>query len=271
MDYRTYPVNELLSSLIKCFWSLDAPATETPERQTIIPDGCMEMIFHYGDRYRQFMDDGSSIVQPRCFVFGQIITPLEIEPTGVTGMIAARFHPDGFAPFLTLPVGEMKNRAVSLVELFGEKGKALENEVLNAATNEERMIIIEQFLLNELNAPANIDRLAKLSVDMLLQSKGQVSVDEIAGQLNSNRRQLERRFSSAIGLSPKQLSKIIRLQATLKMMEQKQFTSLTALAYENGYFDQAHFIKDFKEFTGSSPRQFYADNLKMSALFIGTD
>lgn len=271
MDYRTYPVNELLSSLIKCFWSLDAPATEIPEKQTIIPDGCMEMIFQYGDRYRQFMDDGSSIVQPRCFVFGQISTPLEIEPTGAIGMIAARFHPDGFAPFLTLPVSEMKNRAVGLVELFGKKGKALEEEVLDAATNEERIVIIERFLLNELHTPANIDRLAKLSVDLLLQSKGQVSVDEIAGQLNSNRRQLERRFSSAIGLSPKQLSKIIRLQATLKMMEQKQFTSLTALAYESGYFDQAHFIKDFKEFTGSSPRQFYADNLKMSALFIGTD
>jgi AraC-like DNA-binding protein len=67
-------------------------------------------------------------------------------------------------------------------------------------------------------------------------------------------------------LSPKQLSKIIRLQATLKMLLNKQFTSLTALAFEGEYYDQAHFIKDFKEFTGSTPKDFYSANLKMSAL-----
>jgi transcriptional regulator GlxA family with amidase domain len=104
-----------------------------------------------------------------------------------------------------------------------------------------------------------------------LQLKGQVSVDELSEQLNINRRQLERRFASAIGLSPKQLAKIVRLQAALKMLEQGHFTSLTALAYENGYFDQAHFIKDFKEFTGLSPKQFFAGNLTMTALFVGSD
>ena len=67
----------------------------------------------------------------------------------------------------------------------------------------------------------------------------------------------------------KQLTKIIRLQAALKMMQQKQFATLTALAYESGYYDQAHFIKDFKEFAGTSPKEFYKDNLKLSALFIG--
>ena len=81
----------------------------------------MEMIFHYADPFRQYMPDGSNIIQPNCFVFGQITTALEIEPTGNTGMIAVRFHPDGFLPFATLPIREMENRAVSLKELFGEE------------------------------------------------------------------------------------------------------------------------------------------------------
>jgi len=71
--------------------------------------------------------------------------------------------------------------------------------------------------------------------------------------------------------SPKQLSKTIRLQATLKMLLTKKFTSLTALAYENEYYDQAHFIKDFKDQTGFTPKEFYGSNLKMSSLFYGTD
>ncbi|MBL7882399.1 MAG: AraC family transcriptional regulator [Chryseobacterium gambrini] len=80
-----------------------------------------------------------------------------------------------------------------------------------------------------------------------------------------------RKFSSAIGLSPKQLSRTIRLQAALKMLLNDQFSNLVELAYENEYYDQAHFIKDFKEFTGSTPKEFYGTHLKMSSLFYGTD
>jgi transcriptional regulator GlxA family with amidase domain len=105
----------------------------------------------------------------------------------------------------------------------------------------------------------------------MLTANGQLSVTELSKQININHRQLERKFSSAIGLSPKQLSKTIRLQSTLKMLINKKFTSLTALAYEGEYYDQAHFIKDFREFTGLTPKEFYGNNLKMSSLFYGTE
>ncbi len=268
MDYRTYEVSEALSPLVKCFWSLEAPATDTAEKQRIVPDGCMELIFHYGDLYYQYREDGGVFLQPRAFVFGQITSALEIAASGKSGILAARFHPEGFDPLATIPLREMENTAVSLEILFGENGLQLETQVLNAANNTERIKIIESFLLERLQSSEAIDRVSKSCVETLLQLKGQVSVDALSDQMNINRRQLERKFSSAIGLSPKQLSRIIRLQATLKMLEKGEFENLTELAYANGYFDQAHFIKDFKEFTGMSPKQFYADNLKMSALFL---
>ncbi|MFM9945949.1 MAG: helix-turn-helix domain-containing protein, partial [Bacteroidia bacterium] len=118
--------------------------------------------------------------------------------------------------------------------------------------------------------PKFIDSITKSSVEIILQLNGQITTDELSNQLDIHRRQLERKFSSIIGLSPKQLSKIIRIQSTLKMMANNQFTSLTSVAYEGNYYDQAHFIKDFKEFTGMSPKMFYANNLKMSLLFINT-
>lgn len=271
MDYKTYSPDRQISAFVKLFWSLDAPGTALPERQRIVPDGCMEMIFHYGDLFRQYTEEGSSLIQPRSFVFGQITRQLEIAPTGVTGIIAARFSPDGFAPFSAMDIASLENRAVPLTELFGKMGGQLERDVIAATTNEQRIKLIEQFLVRELETPRVVDNISRSSVDLLLKLKGQVSVDELANQVGVNRRQLERKFSTVIGLSPKQLSKMIRLQAALKMMEHQSFTNLTALAYECGYFDQAHFIKDFKEFTGMSPRQFYANNLKMSALFIGTE
>lgn len=270
MNYQTYEPSTLLAPLVKCFWSLEAPATPVPEKQVIVPDGCMELIIHYGDLYQQFRAGGSSLIQPRSFVFGQISDTLEIAPTGHTGMIAARFHPDGFTPLAAIPLADMENRAVDLTELFGEDGKLLEEEVLVAASTLERIQCMEAFLLARLNKLEVIDRIVKSSVEILLDQAGQVRVEEIAERLKVQRRQLERKFSTAVGLSPKQLSKIVRLQATLKQLHQNPTLSLTELAYQNGYFDQSHFIKDFKNFTGMSPKKFYADHLKLSQLFIGT-
>lgn len=271
MDYMTYEPSEELAYFIKCYWTLESPKEEIPEKQTIVPDGCMEMIFHYGDLYRQYLENGNSIIQPKCFVIGQLTRPLEIEPTGKTGIFSVRFHPNGFLTFATIPIKEMENTALSLEKLFGNDGQEIEQKILTATSTSQRIQLIETFLLNRLTDTETIDRIVKSTVEMILTANGQFSVNELSNQTSINRRQLERKFSSTIGLSPKQLSKTMRLQATLKMLLNKNFTSLTALAYENGYYDQAHFIKDFKNLTGFTPKEFYGNSLKMSSLFYGTD
>ena len=271
MNYQTFEPGENLATFVKCYWILENPKEETPEKQIIVPDGCMEMIFHYGDLYKQYIENQNSIIQPRSFVIGQLTRPLEIEPTGRTGIFSVRFQPNGFLPFTTIPIKEMENTAVSLSKLFGKDGKAIEEKILNAQSVSERIQLIEAFLLSQLTDKETIDRIVKSTVDTIMTANGQLSVDELSKQTNINRRQLERKFSSAIGLSPKQLSKTIRLQTTLKMLLNKKFTSLTSLAYENEYYDQAHFIKDFKDLTGFTPKEFYGNNLKMSSLFYGTD
>ena len=271
MNYQTYEPREHLTPLIRCYWTLESPKEDKAEKQTIVPDGCMEMIFHHGDLYRQYTENGDSIIQPKCFVIGQLTGPLEIEPTGETGIFSVRFHPNGFLPFAAISIKEMENTAVPLELLFGNAGKDIEKNILNAHSTLERIKLIESFLLNRLTNTSTIDHIVKSTVETILSANGQRSVDEISKQSNISRRQLERKFSSAIGLSPKQLSKIIRLQATLKSLLNKQFTSLTHLAYESEYYDQAHFIKDFKELTGFTPKEFYGNSLKMSSLFYGTD
>jgi AraC-like DNA-binding protein len=236
-------------------------------RQRILPDGCMEMMFHYGDNYRQYFTDGSSILQPGSFVFGQITSYIEVEPTGSTGIVSARFFPEGLTPFLSLPVSALTDKAVSIQEIFGEKGEVLEKEVMAATDNQQRIKIIERFLLSLLITPQAIDIITKECVEVIFQSHGQLDITELADKVKLNRRNMERKFTTVIGMSPKQLSKAVRLQSTLKMLEQKKFTSLTSLAYESGYYDQAHFIKDFREFTGMSPKSFFAESLRYAALF----
>jgi AraC-like DNA-binding protein len=268
MIYQTFEPNDDLTPFIKCYWTLESPKEEAAEKQTIVPDGFMEMIFHYGDLYRQYTENGNSIIQPKCFVIGQLTRPLEIEPTGNTGIFSVRFHPNGFLPFASIPIKEMENTAVSLEKLFGKDAQEIEQKIVTADSTSERIHLMETFLLSRLTNAEAVDRMVKSIVETILTANGQLSINELSKQTNINRRQLERKFSATIGLSPKQLSKIIRLQATLKMLLNKKFTSLTALAYENEYYDQAHFIKDFKDLTGFTPKEFYGNSLKMTSLFI---
>lgn len=267
MKPKIFEPNEELRDFVKCYWTLEGTKETTPKINTIVPDGTMKMIFHYGDLYWHHPKNGERFLQPRCFIIGQLTKPYIVEPDGNTGTFVVRFQPNGFQPFSTIPVKEMENKPIALKKLFGNKGEELESKILNANSVSERIKIIELFLFNKLKNQNTIDNIVKSTIEIISTVNGQISVNELSQNNNLNRRVLTRKFSSTTGLSPKQLSKIIRLQTTLKTLLNKDVNKLTDLAYENQYFDQAHFIKDFKEFTGFTPKEFYKGHLKMSLIF----
>jgi len=267
MQGKIYQPSEELKDFVMCYWTLDFPREATPQINTIVPDGTMKLIFHYGDLYWHHPEGGKRFLQPRSFLIGQLTRPYVVEPEGDTGTFVVRFHPNGFIPFTTIPIKEMENKPISINTLYGNAGDQLEHHILNAESTDRRIQIIEQFLLDRLKDGKAIDTIIKSTVDTIFDSKGQISVTELSEQNQIHRRQLVRKFSNAIGLSPKQLSKTIRLQATLKSLLNQQQAKLTDAAYDNDYYDQSHFIKDFKEFTGLSPKEFYGTDLQMSMIF----
>lgn len=256
-----------LKEFVWCYWNLEGDKETTPVKNTIVPDGTMKLIFHYGDTYRHHPKLGESIVLPKCFLIGQLTRPYIVEPLGVTGSFIVRFHPNGFLPFATIPIKDMENAAVPIGTLFGDEGREIGKKILKANDTSERILLIEEFLLKHLTEKKTIDTIVQSTVETILKAKGTFTVNEFSRMMDINRRQLARKFSTVIGLSPKQLSKTIRIQATLKKLLNNKVNTLTDLAYENEYFDQAHFIKEFKEFTGLTPKEFYGDDLKMSLIF----
>jgi len=271
MNPKIFEPNPDLADFVKCYWTLEGTKATTPEINTIVPDGTMKLIFHYEDLYWHHPDKGARFLQPRSFLIGQLTRPYIVEPDGDTGTFVVRFHPNGFLPFTTMPIKEMENTPISLETLFGKEGQELEFKILNADAVLERIEIIESFLLNRLKRKELIDRVVESTIEIISKANGQLSVNELSKQNNLNRRILSRKFNTTVGLSPKQLSKIIRLQTSLKSLLNEDVSTLTDLAYANDYFDQAHFIKDFKEFTGITPKEFYKDNLKMSLIFENLD
>lgn len=273
MNYQTFQPHPDLGALVKCYWTLEVQVEPNPQKQRIIPDGCIEMAFILGDDIKRYISEDDFILQPRALVLGQTIDPFYIEPTGYVNTFAIRFYPYGFANFVTTPIKNLANKETPIELLFGEKpAKELEQKIVQAADTRERIEIIEKFLLDKLNNKAFIDNIVKTTIDTLLSTKGSTPIKAILKDNLSKRRQLERMFVKQIGISPKQLGKIIRLQAALKMILNQKTENLTKIAYDSEYYDQAHFIKDFKEFTGTNPKEFLANaNMALSSLFYTED
>lgn len=271
MNYQTFQPASDLASVIKCYWTLEVPAGADAEKQRILPDGCLEMIFILGDDVKRFTSETEFIIQPRAMVLGQITEPYFIQPTGYVNSFAIRFYPYGFANFVTVPLNSLANKETPLQLLFAE-GLSLAEKITSAPDTLQRISIIEEFLLDKLNEKSTIDSIVKSTIDTMLSTRGNSHISSMLKDDLSKRRQLERKFTTQIGISPKQLSKIIRLQSTLKMLLNRQSESLTDIAYESEYYDQAHFIKDFKEFTGITPKEFLEDDqMLLSSIFYKKD
>lgn len=269
MNYQTFSPHPDLEAFICCYWTLEVPSDPNVQKQRIVPDGCIEMAFVLGDDIKRYTSDEYYILQPRSMVIGQTIEPFYIEPTGNVNTFAVRFFPYGFANFVDVPIKALANKETPIEDLFGkERVQELTQSIIQASGTEERIEIIELFLRNKLKEPSTIDHIVKSTVDVLLASKGNVSINVLMKEDISKRRQLERKFAKQIGISPKQLSKVIRLQSALKLMLHDEKESLTYIAYESEYYDQAHFVKDFKEFTGTNPKDFLGnENMTLSSLF----
>lgn len=264
---QIYKPQKALEDFVMCYWSLEGEKKATPEKNTIIPDGTMKLIFHYGDLYKHHSKEGVSNVLPRCFLIGQLTEPYIVEPVGKTRTFFVRFKANGFIPFSPILLKDIENKAISIRTLYGKEGIELENKIINTISNAERIEIIEAFLLRKLQDKKNIDHIVQDTIDTIFQASGQVIIGQLSNQYSIHRRSLSRKFSSTVGISPKQLSKIIRLQTSLQSLLRTKTTKFTDVIYENEYFDQAHFIKDFKEFTGHTPKEFYGDDFKMSLIF----
>lgn len=271
MNYQTFPPHPDLAALVKCYWTLEVPAQAETQRQRIIPDGCIEMIFSLGDDIKRYTSGDEFIIQPRAMILGQTIEPFFIQPTGYVNSFAIRFYPYGFTNFVSSSLNELANKETPLEVLFEvEPVKAVEQKIIHAPDTASRINIIEEFLLDKLKTQATIDTIVKSTIDMLLSTKGSKSINTILKDNLSKRRQLERKFLKQVGMSPKQLSKVIRLQTALKLLLNQQSERLTDIAYESEYYDQAHFIKDFKDFTGTTPNQFLENDTMLLSSVIYT-
>lgn len=170
---------------------------------------------------------------------------------GRTNSILVRFTAEG-AACLGVPCAELAERSVSLDALFpAPRVRRLEAHLRECADDVSRVAVVERFLLE---LPFTRDPLVAKAVRLLTSCEDDARVAHVARALDLSERQLERRFLARIGLSPKRFAALRRFERSLELATTAP--SLTRAAIEAGYYDQSHFIRDFKRFAGTSPAAF---------------
>lgn len=170
------------------------------------------------------------------------------------GTILVYFTEIGFTHFAIHPANELFNLSLSLYQIFDKSLISETEEKLSAATTDKQRIkVVEQFLLSQLR-DIQTDKLIVEAVRLIYQSKGTIRIKELNKKLFISQSPFEKRFRKVVGTTPKKFASIVRFNTVLDTLDHTK--SLTEICYENGFFDQAHFIKDFKQFTGDTPDNF---------------
>lgn len=171
-----------------------------------------------------------------------------------TGTFLVYFTEVGFAQFASYPANELFNLSVSLEHVFEkQKVKETEEKLGTARNDQQRVRIVEQFLLSQLKT-IQTDKLIIEAVKIIYDTKGAIRISELSKKLFISQSPFEKRFRKLVGTTPKKFASVVRFNAVLGDMRGNR--SLADICYEHHFFDQAHFIKDFKQFTGDTPEQF---------------
>ncbi len=258
IGFREHEVHPRLAPFVKCIWSQESDrAIFDAGRERILPDSCVELVFHFRDPFLTSFADGTSALQPQAFVVGQMKRFLEIEPAGPMGLIAVRFHARGAYLFFQRPLSEVAAGIVDLEDVWRDRARELTERVALAGCMTERIRLIEETLLGLLRKNGRVDCSVDRCLQLIETSYGQVNVAELAKLLGVSSRQLTRRFQHTVGLSPKEFARVSRFLHVVRCLGNREPRTLTETAIACGYFDQAHFNHEFREMAGMAPREFF--------------
>jgi len=170
------------------------------------------------------------------------------------GTVLIYFTEIGFTHFASHPANELFNLSLSLEDIFNKEGiNEVEEKLFFATSDKQRIEAIEQFLLSQLK-DCQTDKLIAEAVKLIYETKGTIRIKELNEKLSISQSPFEKRFRKTVGTTPKKFASIVRFNSVVDNIKNNK--SLTTIYYENNFFDQAHFIKSFKQFTGDTPENF---------------
>lgn len=231
------------------------------ERERLVPDGSINLVIELDDRHRYIYDNDTQAPIQLCT--GAWVSGMQqgyfFISTPETELMAVRFHPAGCYPLFHLPIHILNNKVVPAQEVFGESILHLRQSLLLCPSGEEKLEMLEQWLLAQLRPeqmpPAEIlEAVRKITHNPTISH-----LKEIIEQTHFSQKHFIHLFKKYVGLSPKAFQRIKRFSEAFPKIQARQQIQWAQLGIDCGYYDQAHFIKDFKHFSGYNPQDFWEE------------
>ena len=175
---------------------------------------------------------------------------------GQGGVFGIKFRPGGFRPFLRRPVSDLRDRSLALEEVFGNAAAELEAAVFAHHDDAGQLAVVERFFgLRLLPDDPQVARVAEIA-DAVAIDRDITTVEQVLERWGIGKRTLQRLFNDYVGIGPKWVINRYRLHEVIERLAEGGVVDWAQLALELGYFDQAHFIRDFKALVGRSPAEY---------------
>lgn len=240
--YREHQPNPALSRYIECVWTLDSPTAINNHR--VPPDGCLDIVY---DRAHGLRVIGTMTTEQH-FHF-----PRGAQLTGI------RFRPGMARIFLGVSSAELTDASLPLEDLWRTRARELQRRLDHVDTDAASLQRASRILLDSLPAPAAAPSPPQQAIESLAAAHGNADLHLIAHHANLSPRQFRRRCLEETGLTPKRLARVLRFRYACRIADSLDRQNWSHIALEAEYFDQAHLIRDFHQFTGQTPMAVFSN------------
>lgn len=262
MTYEIINPPALLSNWVRHYFFIE----QNGDAQNYVPfklmaDGFSNLIFQYNSA---FQDSDNNNFYPPIILTGHTSKNRNLVACNNFGVCGIVFYPFAIPYFFKIKAGDVVNEVIDGRLLLKTLNNEIEERLACANTNHKRADIFTSFLIKKLCAVKTPTDIVQQSIQQIIQRQGILHIEILCKHVNISRRQMERKFSEHVGFSPKYFSRIIRFQSTLLHPSY----SMTDVAYSFGYADQAHFIREFQEFSGISPKHYFKETKEAAENFL---
>lgn len=247
----------VLDHVVDCYWynKGDGNHFEMSPLQSCLPMGMVELIIHLSDNRCEGYLNGKWTPFPEAFLVGIMEKPIIWKMPGGTALFGIRFKPEGIIQLFQSPLSGLQNTFIDISSFLGKNQSSIISNIQTASDNFSRIFFTEVFLQNQLSK--NFDNRRNYfsqAVEIIRNADIGLSVDQLSRAVCISERQLQRTFKEKIGVSPKSYHRIIRFKKAYQFLQTNPKANWIDIVYHFGYADQAHFIRDFKEFSGRTPK-----------------
>lgn len=223
--------------------------------EKFLPDGSVDLLIDLTETSKKLFhnEEGTSYTTFKKSWISGMKTDYILIDASVSNMIGVHFKPGGCYPFVDFPMAELNNMTIELDTVWGNEIHSIREAILHQPDNAGRFSILENYLLQKAKGRMDNHVLVHYSVNQLVQSPQMWTIKDLSHKTGITQKHLITLFKKHVGLSPKMFSRINKFQKVIQLIGLQKKIDWAMLAYECGYFDQAHFIKEFRDFSGINP------------------